>query len=831
MGTLFRMFRTRLWKKLRWIVYPAMVVFIIGGSSFVYLAWNLPSIESLKEFRPPVASEVYSHDMVKIGEFFRQRRVYLPLAQMPPAMIKAFISAEDAEFFEHGGISFAGIFRAMVKNVLAGRVRQGGSTITQQVAKSLLLSPERSYTRKAKEAVLAYKMERFLSKEEILEIYLNQVYLGHGAYGVQAASQIYFNKDAASLSLAEIAMLAGLTKAPSRDNPFRSLDRAQSRQSYVLSRLQAEGYISKAQYLQEIERPLSLVRNAQLNLRYAPYFVEHVRRYVMEKYGEALVLEGGLQIYTTLEARNARSARKALRKGLEALDRRQGFRGPLNQITEEAFPEYLEVLRSERGPGELEVDHNYRALVTQVDDKNLQTHVNLGRLKGIIPLDVMTWAREPNADQYWKRGLIEKPSQALSVGDVVLVRPLKSSEIQTDEKPLTEGELFFELIQEPEVQGALVGIDPRDGGIRAMVGGYDFEKSEFNRVTQAARQPGSAFKPLIYTAAIDHGYTAASMLLDSPIVYDDPITALTWKPKNFGGKFYGNTVFREALIKSRNVPTVRIVQDIGIDVVLDYASRFGIASPLARDHSLALGSSAVKPLELVSAYTVFAASGRRLPPAAIEKIVDRDGNVLERNIPDGLTLPLDFELELLEQKEREKQTFDLAVQRGMEDSADLPSSFAVRPQTAYIMTHLLKEVISIGTGRRAQSINRPAAGKTGTTNDNHDAWFVGFTPSLVTGVWVGFDQAEKLGVLEVGGSAASPIWLDFMKKALEEEPIMDFSVPPGVVFAQIDPKSGKIASRETKHPVFEAFLEGTEPEETSEDVDRSKTPQQFFLNE
>jgi penicillin-binding protein 1A len=793
----------------------------------IAVSWNLPSVTSLKDFRPPTSTEVFSDDYVKIGEFFNERRIYVPLHQVPPLLVKAFIAAEDADFFKHKGVSISGILRAMVRNMLAGGMKQGGSTITQQLAKGLLLTREKKLLRKIREAILATKMEKFLTKEEILELYLNYVYLGHGAYGVEAAAQVYFGKDAVDLSLPEVAVLAALPKAPGRDNPFTDPERSKDRRNYVLRRMLDESYITSEQERTGRESELTIVKETNLNLKYAPYFVEHVRRHLIEKYGEEVVYQGGLQVYTTLRVKDALGSQKALSEGIEELDRRQGYRGPISNVPEKERAAFAEKLKTEQPKPPLTMEESYRALVTDVKDKEGWVFIDVGYTKGVIPFETMTWARTPNPDRFWENDLITKPSKALKAGDVIWVRMHRPG---ADLKnPIPKKTLVFMLFQEPQVQGALLSLDPKTGAVRAMVGGYNFTKSELNRAMQSKRQPGSAFKPIIYTTALDNGYTAASIIVDSPIVYDDPTHDSKWKPKNFEGDFQGNTIFRDSLIKSRNVPTIKILQQIGVETAMTYAQRMGITSELSKDFSMALGSSSLTPIELISAYATFAAGGRRVTPVFIKKVLDRDGNLLERHIWEDLDLA--DQATATENQWQAKVLARQAMAVGKDPKAKLPDGYALSPQTAFLMTNLLKEVIHSGTGAKAAGINRPAAGKTGTTNDNFDAWFIGFTPDLVAGVWVGFDKPTSLGVKEMGGALASPIWLSYMLQALKGTPPTDFTVPEGVIFAQIDPKNGKVATSKTKGAVFEAFREGTEPTETSEAAEQKKSQQNFFLNE
>ncbi|MDX9745532.1 MAG: PBP1A family penicillin-binding protein [Syntrophales bacterium] len=629
---------------------------VLFGSSVVYylLLQELPSIAALKDFRPSIATRVYGDNNELIDEFFLEDRKLIKVADIPRYAVLAFVAAEDARFFHHRGFDPQSITRAFYRNLEAGKIVQGGSTITQQVAKSLYLSPERRYIRKIKEAILAYKIDRYLTKEEILNLYLNYIYLGHGTYGIEAASEGYFGKSARYLTLAEAAMLAALPKAPNNYSPFLHYDKARERQTYVLSRMVEDGHITPEQKTAALQAPLVL-RSFRPREKIAPYFIENVRRYVQGKYGSDVLYKEGLEIYTTLNISMQKSANEAMERGLK----------------------------------ELESRGNYK--------------------------------------------------------------------------------------QEP-LQGALLCMDAKTGAIRAMVGGRDYTKSEFNRTTQSVRQPGSAFKPIIYTAAFDKGLTPATLLMDSPLVFEDPSQpGGLWKPKNFDGKFLGPTTLRHALVHSRNVITVKLLQEIGVDYATSYAANMGITSPLPRNLSIALGSSGVTLQEMVRAYGVLAHGGKRVAPYFIKRIVDRTGHVFE------------------ESRIVEEQVID--------------------PRIAFLTTHILEDVVESGTGTRVRSIRRPVAGKTGTTNDNRDAWFIGFTPSLVTGVWVGFDRKETLRREEVGGRAAAPIWLYFMEKALQSYPVEVFPVPEGIVFVKIDPGTGLPAGPAAGSTVFEAFLDGTVPDD------------------
>ncbi|MCX7816070.1 MAG: PBP1A family penicillin-binding protein [Syntrophales bacterium] len=623
---------------------------IVGGGVFIYLIFSdLPTVATLKDYRPSVATRVYADNNELIHEFYLENRKVIHISQIPKVVIYAFVAAEDNRFFEHRGVDLLSILRAFVKNLSAGRIVQGGSTITQQVARSLFLTPERSYFRKLKEVILAYKIDRYLTKEEILNLYLNQIYLGHGTYGVEAAAQGYFGKSARDLTLPEAALLAGLPKAPSAYSPYTNFEKAKQRQAYVLERMFEDGYITKEEKDRALATPLRF-RSLRPKEKIAPYFIEYVRQYLLERYGADAVYRDGLEVYTTLNIQMQKIAQEAVERGLRELEDRQKY----------------------------------------------------------------------------ERGV---------------------------------------------VQGALVAMDVKTGAIKAMVGGRDFSKSEFNRAVQARRQPGSAFKPLIYTAAFDKGLTPLTTFMDEPLQFPDPSRpGGVWQPRNFDGKFLGPTTLHSALVHSRNIITIKVLQAIGLDYAAAYAANMGITSPLVRNLSLALGSSEVTLLELVRAYGVLANQGRRVVPYGIAKVMDRTGNVLE------------------EHQVVQEQVIDARI--------------------AYITTCILQDVIRSGTGWRVRAIARPVAGKTGTTNDMRDAWFIGYTPNVVAGVWVGFDQERSLGSQEVGGRAAAPIWLYFMEKALKGIAPDSFPVPEGVVFVMTEYPS---ESGESKVKSCVCLIEGTVP--------------------
>ncbi|MFO8047685.1 MAG: PBP1A family penicillin-binding protein, partial [Desulfosudaceae bacterium] len=756
----------------------------ITGSFFYYRASrDLPKLFSLKEYRPPVITSLYGDDGRKLAEFYNQRRIVIPLEEMPDRLINAFVAAEDARFFQHTGIDVLGILRAFLKNMEAGSIVQGGSTITQQVAKSFFLSPERTYTRKIKEAILSNRIEKRFSKEDILFLYLNQIYLGHGAYGVEAAAENYFDKTAAELNLAECALLAGLPQAPSRYSPFRHPERARSRQLYVLNQMVARGSITPQEAEAARQALVEIKPDRNWFQEQTPWYSEYVRRYLVNRYGEETVYNEGLTVRTAVLPDMQKTARKEIEKGLRALDKRQGFRGPEQHLAAEDMEPFLADLKEAAGKTEKPLSRGdlLKGLVVAVDDDEGVVLVRTARGSGEISLADMRWARRPDEDIPWYRpaARIDRPSRALSVGDViqvgvkeVLAEPADQAAVDAASTGTAADETRFSFVleQEPAVESVLLCLETGSGLVRAMVGGRSFKKSQFNRAVQAKRQPGSAFKPIIYAAALDKGYTPASMIVDSAIVFEDKEHDFTWKPRNYEQKFYGPTLFSHALIKSHNIPTIKILMDIGVDYVRDYAAKMGIESTLNRDLSIALGSSVMAPLELVTAYSVFANLGDKIPPVFIKSVQDRDGNVLERH------------------EAEPEQVID--------------------PDTAYIMTHLLKGVVERGTGRRVRALQRPAAGKTGTTDNLDDAWFVGYTPGYVTAVWVGFDSERSLGASETGASAAIPIWLGFMKRILADQPVKYFEVPAGVVFSKIDAETGLLPSDESENILYQCFKEG-----------------------
>jgi penicillin-binding protein 1A len=770
----------------KWLFILFIFLTLLGCAGLIglyyYLNQNLPRINTLKDYRPATVTSVFSDDKRKIGEFYEERRIVIPLSEMPKNLINAFVSAEDSRFREHPGIDILSILRASLKNFKAGTIVQGGSTITQQVTKSFLLTPERTYKRKLKEAILAYRIEKKFTKDEILFLYLNQIYLGHGAYGVESASENYFGKHAKDLNLAECSMLAGLPQAPSRYSPFRFPDRAKQRQIYVLNRMKEDGIITNLEATEAIDLKLDIKPRRNWFIERVPCYTEHVRRYIEKHYGKDALYKQGLQIHTAVNIELQKIGRNAVNKGLVELDRRTGYRGPLRNIPDLEIENFCNKISKKIKNTLLGKGNIYEGVVLSMDDKNGITQIRVGDFYGIIKLKTITWARKPDPEKAYYETKIKKPSQAFKPGDIILVEVLKE---------MVEGnKIEFTLAQEPIAQSALLSIEAETGHVKTMIGGRDYKNSQFNRAYQSRRQPGSAFKPIIYAAALDKGYTAASMIMDSPVVYEDTKRDHIWKPRNYKEKFFGPTLFREALVKSRNIVTIKILQDLGVDYIIDYSKRLGITSEISRDLSIALGSSGLSLLELVNAYSVFSNLGYLIEPVFITKIYDRDGNLLE--------------------------------------TAKLIRKKVIDMSTAYIITNIMESVVKSGTGWRIKALKRPVAGKTGTTNNLFDAWFLGYTPRYTTGVWVGLDQEAPLGKGETGSRAASPIWLEFMKKVLEGKPARTFNVPEGIVFAKIDAKTGLLPIPESKKTIFECFKEGTLPSEHTPKPDTASTSEELF---
>jgi penicillin-binding protein 1A len=753
--------------------------------AYFYVAGRLPKVETLADYRPPVVSRILSDNGSVIGEIFDERRFVVPVTRMPRRLIEAFVSAEDSNFFQHRGIDLVSVLRAAGKNLLAGGVVQGGSTITQQVAKSLLLTPERSFERKFKEAILAYRIENRLSKEEILFLYLNQLFLGHGAYGVQAAAENYFAKSVEQLSLAECSLLAGLPRAPSRYSPYHNLKAAKDRQKYVLGRMVEEKYITQAEADSAFKAPLLIRPRRDQHMQAAAFFTEQVRRDLEATYGRELLYRGGLEIHTSLNLAQQVAAQQAVRDNLREYDKRHGYRGPLGLLDPAAESRFLQEQAEEFIKNQPVVGDLIEAVVTGSEERG-GVLVRFGNMQGRIDRKETAWA---GSLQVPPRGAIASGnakgagSSRLPVGSRILVRIL--------EQPAA-GPWPLALEQDPAAEGALLALDPRDGLIKAMVGGYDFRRSQFNRVLQARRQPGSAMKPLVYAAALDKGFTPATVVLDAPLIFrfrQPDGTLKEWAPQNYSREFGGPTTVRQGLAKSNNIVTIRILQEIGVRYAADYARKLGITSPLQEDLTLALGSSAVTPLELATAYATLANGGVRVTPTYIIRVRNRDGRILESI---------------------DAADFPAGPQAGQR-LVDRPRTRAISAETAYLATTLMESVIQDGTGGRAKALGRPVAGKTGTTNELRDAWFVGGVTQLLALTWVGYDQERSLGHLETDGHAALPAWLALMQEAVAGLPIEAFPVPDSIEFHSIDPTSGRATAETSGGAMIEAFAPGTGP--------------------
>ncbi len=739
---------------------------------------DLPTFDSFQDYQPSLVSRVYADNGKIIGQFFIERRLYTPIDQIPKDLTQAVIAVEDTRFLEHPGLDIVGIGRAAWTNLKKGGRFQGASTITQQLARALFLTPERTYTRKIKELILAIKMEWVLTKDQILEMYLNQIYFGHGAYGIAAATLTYFDKSVTELSLPEAAFLAGLPKAPNTYSPYRNPDLAKSRKELVLHRMIEAGFITKEEAQTAIGTILNYHRQSIEPI--ASYFVEDIRQRLVERYGESLVYKGGLQIYTTLNIEMQKLAEENLQQGLRQVDKRQGWRGPLGhvELSKDFVPpeEYPEL----QSPRAALIHGLYRGLVTKVTIKSADVLVG-NTFKGTISLNDMKWAERRLKDvNDVGTAVVQKeitPRRLLKVGDIIELWP-KDGNLESG---------IFVLEQTPLVEGSLLALDPRTGAVQAMSGGYDFNRSQFNRAVSARRQPGSAFKPLIYATALQQGLTPATLILDAPVVYLDEELDRVWKPENYEKRFHGTISLRDALRHSRNAATVRLLEQIGVPEVITVASNLGIQSPLSQDLSLALGSSSVTLQEITSAYGVFSNHGMWLRPYQITLVKDMNGEILEQH--------------LFEPRQ------------------------AMTQENAYLTTNMLMDVIQSGTGRRAKKIGRPLAGKTGTTNGYNDAWFVGYAPNLATGVWVGFDSVRTLGRLESGAHAALPIWTGFMGQALRDVPVLTFTIPEGIQFAQVDTTTGDLPTKSSRHIVTEVFRKGTEP---AEGAAKKANPMDFF---
>ena len=752
------------------IILGALVLAAGAGSGIGYfLTFDIPEVKGLQDWKPPVVTTIYSADGQVLFQFGAEKRIVVGLDQIPKTFLDALVSTEDSHFYEHVGIDPWGIARAIITDITHLRKAQGGSTITQQLARSLFLKPEKTIRRKLQEMVLAVQIEKAFTKQEILGFYCNQVYMGHGRYGIEAAAEYYFGKPAKSMSLPEAALLAGLVQRPETFSPYRAPDKARVRRDHVLNRMVEEKKLEKTAADQAIASPVVVAKLPEEE-NIAPYFVEEVRRYLDSKYGEVTLYQEGLEVHTTLDPAMQKAANQAIFQGLRALDKRQGFR-PIKENVLKDGGDIATFIHPTWGKPPV-VGRLRGGVVTEVTRKSAA--IRLGEYTAHFGPEGIDWTQKTI------------PNQVLKVGDVAPFLVLGIDEAKK--------ELKVKLDQEPLVEGALLVIDPSSGEIKALVGGYDFNRSEFDRSMQSYRQAGSAFKPFVYTTALDTGYTLAETVFDEPTVFVDPATGDEYQPSNYYRKYYGATTLREAMEESRNIVAVKLLNQVGYTRTIETARKMGITSPLRPYPSMALGTMEVSLIDLTTAYSIFPNQGVRVEPHFIRYVADREGKMREEAKPNVIEV--------------------------------------LRADIAYLMTYLLEGVTESGTGAQAaKDLNRPVAGKTGTTDDLADAWFVGFSPSIVAGVWVGFDQKKSLGEGETGARAALPIWIDFMKNALKGKPEETFPRPANVVYVPIDRRTGLRATVESACPVtfLEAFLQGTEPAKSCSAVEHFRISLPYYL--
>lgn len=769
---------------IKYLLFLFLGLSIIGITgligTFLYLEPDLPSIDTLKDIRLQVPLRVYTSDAKLIAEFGEKRREPLHYEELPEQVIQAFLAAEDDRFFEHPGVDYHGLIRAAVQLLLTGERRQGGSTITMQVARNFFLSSKKTYTRKLNEIFLALKIERLLTKQEILELYLNKIYLGHRSYGVGAASMVYYGRPVQKLELSEIAMIAGLPKAPSKFNPITNPGRALIRRDYVLGRMLELNFINKEEYDRAISVPdTASVHQASSEID-APYLAEMVRAEAINRFGSD-AYTNGYKIYTTLDSRLQEAANLALRRAIHAYDKRHGYRGSSGhyEITNTTTQEEL-LKRVAELP---QIADLKNAIVTHVNDKSAEILLRNGERIN-LPWDGLSWAR-PYISHDRVGPKPKKPSNVINPGDLIRVYH------ETPEK----GDAFWRLAQIPAVSGAFVAVSPDSGAIQALVGGYDFFHSKFNRVTQAKRQPGSGFKAFIYSAALENGFNPASLINDAPIVYEEPGMETAWRPENYSGKFYGPTRLRTALTYSRNLVSIRLLISMGINPTIDYITRFGFTEEeLPHALSLALGSGEVTPLQMAEGYSVLANGGYHIDPYFIDRVEDENNSIVDQSQIAQICV--------------DDSTQTMPFGNGEDSPAARCAPRVITEQNYYLMNSMMRDVIQQGTGKLALVLGRKdLAGKTGTTNDQRDAWFNGYSRHMVAIAWVGFDDSSPLGRGEVGGRAALPAWIDFMRIALDGVPEEIPDLPPGMVTIRINADTGEPVGSESKNAIFEIFRE------------------------
>ena len=769
--------------------------------AYFYVAPSLPDVESLRDVRLQVPMRVYSRDGQLMAEFGEQRRIPLSIDEIPGHLQQAFLAAEDDRFFEHPGVDWQGLTRAALAVAMTGERRQGGGTITMQVARNFFLSREKTVSRKVREIFLALRIEHLLSKKEILDLYLNKIFLGQRAYGVGAAAEVYFGKTVNELSLAESALIAGLPQSPSLDNPVRSPERARQRRAYVLRRMQETGVIDQAQAQEALSAPIvSQVHGAQVRLD-APWVAEMARQELIDRFGPE-AYTNGFSVVTTIDSRLQPLAQQAVRSGLERYDRRHGYRGPLARLDSvpQAPEDVAVLLDNYPGPAGL-----WSALVLEVDDEGATMMVR-GAGRARVEFAGMSWAR-PYINDDARGPAPEKPADVLAPGEVVLLERVDDTWV---------------LGQAPEAQGALVALDPRDGAVAALSGGLDFQLSKFNRATQAKRQPGSAFKPFIYSAGLERGLTAATILMDAPVVYDDPGLEDTWRPQNYTGRFYGPMRMREALVLSRNLVSIRLLEQIGVAFAVAHTRSFGFPpEAMPRNLTLALGSGEVTPLQLTAGYASFANGGFRVAPYFIDRIYGPDGAVLFQDETPWACAECEYEAARQDAGQAAEPTASTPARDGAPSPTAeeefttvsmLQPERAVEARNAWIISSMLQDVIRRGTGTGARVLERSdLSGKTGTTNDGRDTWFAGYNGDLAVAAWVGFDVERSLGRGETGAATALPIWIEFMRPALEGQRSSKPPEPPGLVTVRISAETGRLARAGEPAAIFETFRVGNVP--------------------
>lgn len=758
-------------------------VFIVA-SFYLYLTPSLPDTEQLKNIQFQTPLRIYSQDKKRIAEFGEKRRTPINIDEIPAKFIKAFIAAEDDGFFEHFGIDPKALVRAASQLIATGRIQTGGSTITMQVAKNFFLSREKTFIRKFNEIFLALQIEQNLNKYEILELYLNKIYLGNRSYGVHAAAQVYYGKKIQELNLAQMAMIAGLPKAPSSYNPLANPERAKIRRNWILNRMLELGFITSDEHLIAYQAPITASYHDEVSELYAPYIAEMARQEIIGKFGTE-AYTSGMKVFLTVDSKLQEAANNAVIKGLDDYDLRHGYRGPIKEIPEDQLQDLTYVLE-QINKTKLPQDHK-SAVIIEMDDINAQLLLNDGS-EGSLSIKQASWAK-PFINVNRTGSEPKSLKELFKVGSVIQVKVHNSSESS------------YELTQTPEAQAALISIAPSNGAIKALVGGYDFSLSHYNRATQAKRQPGSIFKPFIYLAALENGTTASTLINDAPIVFDDDNLEATWRPENSSGKFYGPTRIRQALYNSRNLVSIRLLQKTGVNKTLATAKRFGFdRADLPRDLSLALGNASLTPIALANGYSRIANGGYGVDTFLIDRIEDYESNIIFKSLPKTVCADC--------------KTSSTSTDDAIETEA-LPNAPRIADERAiYILHSMLKDVIALGTGRRARVLNRnDLAAKTGTTNEQKDAWFSGFNTQIQTTVWVGFDQPSSLGRREYGARAALPIWLDFMAVALKGQPSTHMIQPEGIVTARIDKETGKIAPPGAPNSMFEIYRKENAPTE------------------